>query len=360
MTNAKRYLITGGAGFVGSHLAEQLLAAGASVMILDDLSTGRIENLRQLQQDSRFYFVQGSAENKELVQTLAGRCDAIYHLAAALGVKLVVEHPTRVIETTIHSTEVVLEAAARFDLPVLLTSSSEVYGKTARVPFREDDDVVMGPTRVSRWCYAYSKAVGEFLALAYHKERGLPVRVVRLFNTVGPRQIGCHGMVLPRFVRAAVRGEPLEVYGDGKQTRCFCHVRDVAGALVRLLDSPDTAGEVYNVGSDEEISIEALARRVIKLAESTSCIEQVPYRTAYGTDFDDPPRRLPSLDKLRAAVGFERKFSIDDIIRGVIDYERDISTSNGSSKIIANHPRVRIGTRADQANAKRTRVPGAM
>ncbi len=323
MSDTKRFLITGGAGFVGSHLAEQLLAAGASVLILDDLSTGRMDNIRQLQSHPRFDFLQGSAEDAELVTTLASRCDAIYHLAATLGVQLVIDQPTRVIGTTIHATEVVLEAAARFNRPVLLTSSSEVYGKSTSVPFREDDDVVMGPTRVSRWCYAYSKAVGEFLALAYHRECGLPVRVVRLFNTVGPRQIGCHGMVLPRFVRAALRGEPLQVCGDGKQTRCFCHVRDVVGALVRLLDSSTTAGEIYNVGSDEEISIEALARRVIDITGSRSEVEHVRYRAAYGCDSDDPRRRLPCLDKIRAAVDFQPTCSLDDIIRAVVDYERE-------------------------------------
>jgi UDP-glucose 4-epimerase len=337
MTDAKRrYLITGGAGFVGSHLAEHLLDAGASVVALDDLSSGRIDNIRHLQRhSSRFHFVQGSAENAEFVKSLADGCHGIFHLAAALGVKMVIDHPTRVMATSIHTTEVVLEVAAQFGVPVLLTSSSEVYGKSAHVPYREDDDVVMGPTRVNRWCYAYSKAVGEFLALAYHRERGLPVRVVRLFNTVGPRQIGCHGMVLPRFVRAALRGEPLQVHGEGTQTRCFCHVRDVVGALARLLESPDTAGEVFNVGSDQEISIDELARRVIALAGTTSRIEHISYHAAYGSDFDDPPRRLPCLDKLRAAVGFELTYSLDDIIQAVIDYEREaLARSSVPARIV--------------------------
>jgi UDP-glucose 4-epimerase len=246
------------------------------------------------------------------------QCDVVYHLAATVGVQLVADEPVRTIHTTIHGTEVVLEAAHRFGRPVLLTSSSEVYGKGTRVPFGEDDDVVMGATRFSRWCYAYSKGIDEFLGLAYHKQFDLPVTIVRLFNTVGPRQVGQYGMVLPRFVEAALRSQPLKVYGDGNQTRCFAHVSDVVGALIKLVDTPSTSGQVFNLGSDEEISMNDLARRVIALAASSSPIEHIPYEQAYGRSFDDLPRRVPRLDRIRAAIGFVPKSSLDQIIRSVI------------------------------------------
>jgi UDP-glucose 4-epimerase len=315
----RRFLITGGAGFIGSHLAERLLAAGHSVIVLDDLSTGREQNIAAIRSHAAFQFVRGSVGEPSTVNLLMSQCDAVYHLAATVGVQLVADEPVRTIHTTIHGTEVVLEAAHRFGRPVLLTSSSEVYGKGARVPFGEDDDVVMGATRFSRWCYAYSKGIDEFLGLAYHKQFALPVTIVRLFNTVGPRQVGQYGMVLPRFVQAALGNQPLRVYGDGNQTRCFAHVSDVVGALVKLMETASSSGEVFNLGSDEEISMNDLARRVIALAGSSSAIEHVPYEQAYGRSFDDLPRRVPKLDRIRAAIGFVPRFSLDQIIRSVIE-----------------------------------------
>lgn len=313
----KRFLITGGAGFVGSHLSEQLLAAGHRVAVLDDFSTGREQNIAHLRGRSGYEVVRDSVENSHTVNTLMAAVDAVYHLASAVGVQLIVDQPVRTIRTTIHGTEVVLEAAHRFGRPTLITSSSEVYGKGSRVPFAEDDDVVMGPTRQSRWCYAYSKGVDEFLGLAYHKQFGLPATIVRLFNTVGPRQIGMYGMVLPRFVAAALAGKPLQVYGDGKQTRCFCHVSDVVDVLVRLFDTPAAVGQVFNVGSDEEVSIYELAQRVIRLTQSTSTIEHLTYEQAYGQPFDDMARRVPQLNKLRSVISFTPRYRLDQIIASV-------------------------------------------
>jgi UDP-glucose 4-epimerase len=318
----KRFLITGGAGFIGSHLAERLLADGNAVVLLDDLSTGREKNIAHLRGRSGFEFVGDSVENPSTVGVLMGRCDAVFHLASAVGVQLIIDEPVRTISTTIHGTEVVLEAASKFDRPVLLTSSSEVYGKGSRVPFDEDDDVVMGPTRHTRWCYAYAKGIDEFLGLAYHKQFGLPVTIIRLFNTVGPRQVGMYGMVLPRFVEAALSDKPLQVYGDGRQTRCFCHVSDVVWALTRLMEKGENTGQVFNLGSDVEISIASLARRVIELSGSQSVIENISYEKAYGQAFDDLSRRVPRLDRIRAAISFEPRLGLDDIIRTVIAEHR--------------------------------------
>ena len=314
-----RYLITGGGGFIGSHLAERLVADGRSVVVLDDLSTGREQNLHALRGKPNFQLVRDSVENEHTVTALMASCDQVFHLASAVGVKLVAEEPVRTIRTTIHGTEVVLEAANKFGRPVLVTSSSEVYGKSARIPFDEDDDVVMGATRFSRWCYAYSKGIDEFLALAYHHQYGLPVTIARLFNTVGPRQVGMYGMVLPRFAEAAVRNTPLQVYGDGNQTRCFCHVADVVDALIKLQANPGAAGRVFNVGSDEEISINDLAARVIRAANSSSKVEHVPYEQAYGRSFDDLQRRVPKLDRIRTLIGFRPKHGLDAIVRSVVD-----------------------------------------
>jgi UDP-glucose 4-epimerase len=316
------HLITGGAGFIGSHLAERLLADGHRVTVIDDLSTGRAANLAPIHQHARFQFVRDSVENVHTTNTLMSQADAVFHLAAAVGVKLVAEQPVHTIRTTIHGTEVVLEAAARWNRPVLITSSSEVYGKGSRVPFAEEDDVVMGATRYSRWCYAYSKGIDEFLGLAYHRQFGLPVVLARLFNTVGPRQVGMYGMVLPRFVEAALQGRPLTVYGDGNQTRCFCHVSDVVDALVKLMQTPAAVGDVFNLGGAQEISINDLAKRVITLSGSTSPIHHEPYEKVYGFAFDDLPRRVPRLDKIRAAIGFSPRLDLDQIIRSVIDDRR--------------------------------------
>jgi UDP-glucose 4-epimerase len=312
-------LITGGAGFIGSHLAERLLRQGDRVTVLDDLSTGRAENLAAVRSEKNFQFVRGSVEEASTINLLVSQCEVVYHLASAVGVQLILDEPVRTIRTTIHGTEVVLEAAHRFGRPTLITSSSEVYGKGTRVPFSEEDDVVMGPTRHNRWCYAYSKAIDEFLGLAYHRQFGLPVVIVRLFNTVGPRQVGMYGMVLPRFVAAALAGKPLQVYGSGEQTRCFCHVSDVADALVKLMQTPAAVGNVFNLGSDQEVSINTLARRVIEVAGSASRVEHLTYQQAYGQPFDDMARRVPNLARVREAIGFAPRLGLEEIIRSVID-----------------------------------------
>jgi UDP-glucose 4-epimerase len=266
--------------------------------------------------------VRDSVENESTVGVLMSECDAVFHLAAAVGVQLILDEPVRTIRTTIHGTEVVLDAAYRYRRPVLITSSSEVYGKGARVPFSEDDDVVMGPTHNNRYCYAYCKGIDEFLGLAYFKQHQLPVTIVRLFNTVGPRQVGMYGMVMPRFVSAALKNEPLTVIGDGRQTRCFCHVNDIVAAIVQLMSTPAAAGKVFNLGGDEEISINDLAQRVIKLVGSSSPIKYVSYEQAYGMAFDDMPRRVPKLDRIRAAIGFKPRFDLDQIIRSVIEDQK--------------------------------------
>jgi UDP-glucose 4-epimerase len=318
----KRALITGGAGFIGSHLAERLSDDGFAVTVLDDFSTGRMENLAAAMTRPAFQLVRDSVENAQTVNTLMASCDVVYHLASAVGVQLVLDEPVRTIRTTIHGTEVVLEAANRYRRPVLITSSSEVYGKGARVPFREDDDVVMGPTLTTRYCYAYCKGIDEFLGLAYQKQFGLPVTIVRLFNTVGPRQVGRYGMVLPRFVQAALRGEPLQVHGDGRQTRCFCHVSDVVDAIVRLMATPQASGRVFNLGSEEEISIGELATRVIAACGSSSSLQHLSYEQAYGQQFEDMARRVPDLSRIRSMIGFSPRRSLDEIIASVVSAHR--------------------------------------
>ncbi|MDP9174403.1 MAG: GDP-mannose 4,6-dehydratase [Planctomycetota bacterium] len=319
---ARRFLITGGAGFIGSHLAELLVSRGNSVTILDDLSTGRMENLASLRGNQSLQIIRDSVENQATVNLAMSNCDAVYHLAAAVGVQLIVDEPVRTIRSIIHGTEVVLEAAQRYGRPVLITSSSEVYGKGTRVPFAEDDDVVVGPTRASRWCYAYAKGIDEFLGLAYYRQFGLSVTIVRLFNTVGPRQVGMYGMVLPRFISAALADAPLEVYGDGKQTRCFCHVADVVGAIINLMDSPAAVGQVFNLGSDVEVSINELAQRVIVKCNSSSKIHYISYEQAYGQKFDDLQRRVPQLDKIRSIIDFHPRFDLDQIIASVRDNQK--------------------------------------
>jgi len=304
-------------------LCERLIADGHSVVALDDLSTGRLENLTGVRDHARFQLVRDSVENERTVALLMHDCDQVFHLAAAVGVQLIIDEPVRTIRSIIHGTEVVLAEAVRFGRPVLITSSSEVYGKGARVPFSEDDDVVVGATRFSRWCYAYAKGIDEFLGLAYHKQVGLPVTIVRLFNTVGPRQVGMYGMVLPRFVSAAMAGADLQVYGDGMQSRCFCHVADVVSALMKLTATAGSIGQVYNLGSDEEITVLDLANRVIQLTGSGSKIAFVPYEKAYGQAFDDLPRRVPNLDKIRSIIDFQRKYSLDQTI---LDVQRHIAS----------------------------------
>lgn len=312
------YLLTGGAGFIGSHLSERLLSDGHSITILDDFSTGREANISHLRSNPKFSILRGSVEDETLATHAVASADAIFHLAAAVGVKLVAEEPVRTIRTTIHGTEVILEEAHRHQKPILITSSSEVYGKGTRVPFSEEDDVLMGATKFSRWCYAYSKGIDEFLGLAYHKQFSLPVVLVRLFNTVGPRQVGMYGMVLPRFIAAAKANQPLEVYGDGNQTRCFSHVSDVVEALIKLMNNPKANGEVFNLGGHEEISINDLARRVIALTNSKSEIKHIPYEQAYGRAFDDLPRRVPDLAKIKNAIGFSPSYNLDQIIQSIL------------------------------------------
>lgn len=313
-----RYLITGGAGFIGSHLAEALVAAGQEVRVLDNLSTGRLSNLEPLAGDPRFKFTQGSVLDEVAVDEAVRTSDVVVHLAAAVGVKLIVEQPLYSLTTNIKGAISVLEAAHRYRRKVMVASSSEIYGKNNAGPLKETADGIVGSPAVSRWAYATSKAVDEILAYAYQRERGLPTLVVRLFNTVGPRQSPAYGMVVPRFVRQALAGEPLTVYGDGTQTRCFCHVSDVVDALMRLLDEPAAEGEVFNVGSGEEISIEDLARTVIERTGSNSGIVYVPYDVAYETGFEDMARRVPDTSKVKALTGWEAKRPLVEVLDDVI------------------------------------------
>ncbi len=305
-------LITGGAGFIGSHLAEALLAAGHEVTIIDDLSTGRFENVEHLTADKRFKYAIEDIRNETVMDRLVSECDLIYHLAAAVGVNLIVSAPIDTISINVSGTETVLRIARRYRRKVLLASTSEIYGKSTKVPFSEEDDRVMGPTTRSRWSYAASKALDEFLALAYYREVGLPVVIFRLFNTVGPRQRGRYGMVIPRFVQWALRGEPIQVYGDGKQSRCFTNVRDVVQAIIGLADAPQAIGQVYNIGSTEEITIYDLAVRIREKTGSESEIVLVPYERAYAKGFEDMRRRVPDISKIRRTIGWEPTIPLDE------------------------------------------------
>ena len=320
-------LITGGAGFIGSHLAEKLLSSGHKVVAVDDLSTGSIDNLLGIESSPEFDFVHDNVRNSETMHVLIEQCDVIFHLAAAVGVQLIVDRPVHTIETNIHGTEVVLQIANKFRKKVLIASSSEVYGKSENIPFHEDDDTVLGSTRFSRWSYACSKAIDEFLALAYYEQYGLPVVVARLFNTVGPRQTGQYGMVIPRFVERALRNEPVIIYGSGKQRRCFGYVGDVVEGLIGLMNCPDAPGRVYNIGSTEEISIEELAGKIIQMTESKSQKKYISYEAAYGKPFDDMTRRKPCLDRIKETVGYEPKTTLDSILQSVIkDIRSNLST----------------------------------
>jgi len=314
-----KVLITGGAGFIGSHLAEALIADGHSVLALDDLTTGRMENIDHLIGHDRFSYRVGSVRDAPLVIELVDRCDATVHLAAAVGVRLIVKSPVNTIETNVHGTEVVLDAVARKGKLLLIASTSEVYGKSASLPFREDDDLLLGPTTARRWAYACSKALDEWLALAYAYEREVPVIIARLFNTVGPRQTGRYGMVVPRFAEQALRGEPLTVYGTGEQSRCFTHVADVVEALRRLLLTPAAVGEVFNVGSAQEVTIRRLAELVREAAGSSSPIVTVPYDEAFGPGFEDMNRRIPDVSKLERTIGFAPATSLDQLIADVVE-----------------------------------------
>jgi UDP-glucose 4-epimerase len=315
-----RVLITGGAGFIGSHLSDAYLQRGDEVFVIDDLSTGSIDNIKHLKDHPRFHYTIDNVGTQRVTAELVDQCDVIFHLAAAVGVKLIVESPVRTIETNVHGTEVVLSLANKKKKKVLIASTSEVYGLSAEVPFREDGNLVMGATTKGRWSYACSKAIDEFLALAYWREKKLPTVVVRLFNTVGPRQTGQYGMVIPTFVKQALAGRPVTVYGSGKQTRCFCYVGDVIGALMKLMDDPKAVGEVFNVGSNQEISIMDLAKKVKQLTKSDSEIVLVPYDEAYEEGFEDMPRRVPDISKVNKLVGFHPRMDLDGILKSVIDF----------------------------------------
>jgi UDP-glucose 4-epimerase len=317
-----RVLITGGAGFIGSHLAEALLNRGDEVFVLDNLSTGSIDNIGHLKGQPRFHYTIDTVTNEPLLAELIDRCDTVVHLAAAVGVKLIVEAPVHTIETNVHGTEVVLKHANKKKKLVLLASTSEVYGKSVEVPFREDADLVLGPTGKHRWAYACSKMIDEFLALAYWKERKLPVIIVRLFNTVGPRQTGQYGMVIPTLVRQALAAQPMTVFGDGSQSRSFTYVGDVVRAMVALINEPRAVGQVFNIGNGTEITIGELAVKVKAMTASNSSIVRVPYDQAYEAGFEDMPRRVPDISKLRTLVGYEPTVQLDEILTRVIEYFR--------------------------------------
>jgi UDP-glucose 4-epimerase len=317
-----RVLITGGAGFIGSHLADAYMAKGDHVSVLDDLSTGCMSNIQHLKDHPRFSYTIDSVHNRAAVAEIIDDCDVIFHLAAAVGVRLIVESPVRTIETNVHGTEVVLSLANKKKKKVLVTSTSEVYGLSTAVPFREDGNVVMGAPNKGRWAYACSKAIDEFLALAYWREKKLPTVVVRLFNTVGPRQSGQYGMVLPTFVKQALHDRPLTVFGDGTQSRCFCFVGDVVGALMGLMDNSQAVGQLYNIGSTHEINIRDLAERVKTLTNSASPVVTVPYEEAYEEGFEDMARRVPDISKIHKLLGFVPRTSLDDIIRSIIAFQQ--------------------------------------
>jgi UDP-glucose 4-epimerase len=318
----ENYLITGGAGFIGGHLCEMLLKKGHRVVAIDDLSTGSLENIQGLRGQPGFQFVRETIRNAQVLDRLCSQAEVIIHLAAAVGVKLIVEDPVHTINTNVMGTEAVLATANRYGCKVLIASSSEVYGKGVSAPFHEDDDCLIGPTTHSRWAYATSKAVDEFLGLAYQRQFGLPVVVMRFFNTIGPRQTGLYGMVVPRFVRQALSGEPLQVYGDGEQTRCFADVADVAAAVAQLAVEPGAVGQVFNIGSTEEISINALAELIIALTGSRSPLVHVPYDQAYAPGFEDMHRRVPSIDKIQDLTGYKPRCTLEGTLRKVIEYER--------------------------------------
>lgn len=318
----KTYLITGGAGFIGSHLADALLAEGHRVLAIDNLSTGSLTNVAHLANEPHFHFARANITDEIVMDRMASQADVIVHLAAAVGVKLIVEHPVHTIETNVMGTEMVLKSALRYGCRVLIASTSEVYGKGSKIPFSEEDDVLLGATSKSRWAYAASKMVDEFLGLAYQREYGLEVVPFRLFNTVGPRQTGRYGMVIPRFVRQTLREEPLTVYGDGSQSRCFCDVRDVVQALIALAQHPKAPGRIYNIGSTEEVSIQQLAERVKSITGSHSPIVYIPYEQAYAPGFEDMKRRVPDISRIGSLLGWQPTRSLDDILRAVVLYQQ--------------------------------------
>jgi UDP-glucose 4-epimerase len=313
-----KYLITGGAGFVGSHLAEELIRQGHEVFVIDDLSTGTIHNIRHLKAEPRFHYTIDTCANRSLLAELVDSADVIYHLAAAVGVRLIVESPVRTIETNIKLTELVLEAANKKKKPVFVASTSECYGKSTEIPFHEDGELVLGPSSKGRWSYACSKLIDEFLAIAYYRERGLPTVVGRLFNTVGPRQTGQYGMVVPTFVKQALAGTPITVYGDGQQSRCFTHVHDAVRALLLIMARPEAYGQVFNIGNTEEVTIFGLAEQVISRSGSKSPIVFVPYEKAYEPGFEDMPRRVPNIAKIARLTGWQPTIGLTQILDDVI------------------------------------------
>jgi UDP-glucose 4-epimerase len=317
-------LITGGAGFIGSHLTERLLRDGQEVTVVDNLSTGSLKNIEGFETEPKFNFVEGDVCDAELMKQLMERCDAVFHLAAAVGVKLIADRPVHTIETNIGGTEVVLETANKFGKKILIASSSEVYGKNEAVPFSEDDDIVLGSTRMSRWSYACSKAIDEFLGLAFYQQYGLGVVIGRFFNAIGPRQTGRYGMVVPRFIQRALRGEPLSIYGTGRQKRCFCYVRDLVDAVIGLMNCEEAAGRVYNIGSTEEIAIEELADKIIEMTGSKSKKEFISYEKAYGRPIEDMMRRVPGLERIKETIGWEPKTNLSETLQIIIESFKQI------------------------------------
>ena len=315
--------ITGGAGFIGSHLAEELLNQGHEVYIIDDLSTGSIENIEHLKAENNFHYSIDSIKNEQLMAELIDKCDVIYHLAAAVGVRLIVESPVRTIETNIMGTEIVLKLANKKKKQVIIASSSEVYGKSNTLPYKEWDDLVLGPTYKGRWSYACSKAIDEFLALAYYKEKKLPIIIIRLFNTVGPRQTGAYGMVIPTFVKQALLGQPITVYGDGQQSRCFAYVKDVVRGIIELAHHPDAIGKIFNIGDTEEITIENLAKLVKKITKSNSKIVHIPYDEAYEEGFEDMRRRVPDISRIQKLTGYKPTYNVKEVAKSVIEFYRN-------------------------------------
>jgi len=318
-------LITGGAGFIGSHLAEELIRRGNKVCVVDDLSTGNLDNIQHLQGNGRLSLVFGSVLDRYLMERLVEESDVIYHLAAAVGVKYIMEHPLKAIQTNVHGTEMILELASKRKQKLMLASTSEVYGKDGGVPYKESGNRLMGATTTSRWSYACTKALDEFMALAYFKEREVPVVIARFFNTCGPKQAGQYGMVIPRFVRNALLGKPIVVYGDGTQTRCFTYIGDVVRAVITLMETEEAIGEVFNVGNTQEIQISELAQKVVELTGSSSKIEYMSYKDAYGEGFEDMQRRVPDISKIRNLIGWQPEVNLDELLQKVIAYERAVS-----------------------------------
>lgn len=318
--NKKRILITGGAGFIGSHLAEKLLSLGEEVFVIDNLSTGSLKNISHLRNNKIFHFIRGSVMEKQKLKKLTSKADQIFHLAAAVGVKTIMEKPLSSLLNNLLGTEIIFETASKRKIPILFTSTSEVYGKNTNIPFREDSDRIYGSAYNARWGYGMSKGVDEFLALAYYREKKLPMVTVRLFNVIGPRQTGAYGMVAPTFIKQAIIGKPITVFGDGSQTRCFGNVEDVVVALIKLINTPKAYGQIFNLGSDEEISIKNLAEKVKKLTNSKSRISLVPYNKVYGPGFEDMMQRKPDLAKIKKAIGYKPKKTLDQSLREIIAY----------------------------------------